>query len=421
MISVLVIVAVVQVIAIIQLRRLNLNLDRGNEWIANRFALAVQNGGAKAGSGSGSGGGTALGMGNAHAGGSMHGLGFLATLGAASTIANSPLTEWAMLGIPGSWRPQSKLKRDMAKQQAGFWNKKGTGGAEGEYAMSYMNRSQFMRAARQAAREYPQFGRRNTYRSAAAALRGVEQAGGGRGDALGALTGAGFTNNRMKDIAIRTWGIVDDNAEDETLANKQLGHVVAATQEAQRQAYRLVNGTGGSTEEVAAAYATLEQSVFRFRRANYGGVRLDGGAAWGEERAFVMDYMGDPANGIPAAQTEQKIKDLQNLRNGDLSVQTSNTMLANITPDQAGRMMDWIGNEHALRTEDAVARLIANPTSQQALRDVREQVVRATDTDQWQSGAPRTSWNNLAPPDPRTPINGDWARRLRGVTRLLNY
>lgn len=217
----------------------------------------------------------------------------------------------------------------------------------------------------------------------------------------------------MKDIAIRTWGIVDDNAEDETLANKQLGHVVAAVQEAQRQAYRVVNGTGGNAEEVAAAYSTLEQSVFMYRRANYGGVRLDGGAATGVERDFVEDYMNAP--------TKEKIKALQELRDGGGPLATANPMLGGINQDQAGRMMDWIGNEHALRTEQAVAALVADPTSQQALRDVREQVVRATDTDQWQSGAPRTSWNNLAPPDPRTPINPDWARRLRGVTRLLNY
>ncbi|MGY4098667.1 hypothetical protein ACW2Q0_03755 [Nocardia sp. R16R-3T] len=280
--------------------------------------------------------------------------------------------------------------------------------------MSYQNRSQFMRAARNAAREYPVWGRRNTFRSAAAALRGLEDAGGGRGDAMGALTGAGFSRDRMKDIAIRTWGIVDDNAEDETLANKQLGHVVAAVQEAQRQAYRVVNGTGGSSEDVAAAYSTLEQSVFRYRRANYGGVRLDGGNVTGVERDFVEDYMNAP--------TKEKIKALQELRDGGGPIATANPMLNGITQDQAGRMMDWIGNEHALRTERAVSALLEDPTSQQALRDVREQVVRATDTDQWQSGAPRTSWNNLAPPDPRTPLNQAlWTRRLRGVTRLLNY
>ncbi|WP_157124583.1 hypothetical protein, partial [Nocardia pseudovaccinii] len=55
-IAVLFFTAVVMIVAFLQARRFTGNLDRGNEWIANRFALAVQNGGSRAGAGSGGGG-----------------------------------------------------------------------------------------------------------------------------------------------------------------------------------------------------------------------------------------------------------------------------------------------------------------------------------------------------------------------------
>lgn len=89
--AVMVITLIVEVIAISQLKHLSASLDRGNDWIAGRFALAVQNGMTRSGGG---GSGTALGMGTVRASGGLAGFRAVATLGAVSTINSSPVTAW---------------------------------------------------------------------------------------------------------------------------------------------------------------------------------------------------------------------------------------------------------------------------------------------------------------------------------------
>ncbi|NUS44702.1 MAG: hypothetical protein HOQ24_13570 [Mycobacteriaceae bacterium] len=88
--AIFVIGGLVEIVAILQLRRLSNGLNRGNEWIANRFALATQ--GVRGGAG-GSGSGTALGMGEHGASRGM-GVGSIAALAAISTIDSNPLTGW---------------------------------------------------------------------------------------------------------------------------------------------------------------------------------------------------------------------------------------------------------------------------------------------------------------------------------------
>ncbi|MDO3648248.1 hypothetical protein [Nocardia mangyaensis] len=95
--AVFVIGAVVELVAFSQLRRLSKSLRRGNEWMANRFALATQGQiGANGGGGGGGGGESrALGMGDVAVAGALGGgLGGLAGFAALSTISGSPATEW---------------------------------------------------------------------------------------------------------------------------------------------------------------------------------------------------------------------------------------------------------------------------------------------------------------------------------------
>ncbi|WP_280406585.1 hypothetical protein, partial [Nocardia carnea] len=92
-VAVIVIAAVVQIVAILQMGRLSKSLTRGSDWAANRFALAVQ--GAPAGSG-----GSALGMGGGAGKGSGggSGMGSIAALAALNTVNTSPLTAWLAAG-----------------------------------------------------------------------------------------------------------------------------------------------------------------------------------------------------------------------------------------------------------------------------------------------------------------------------------
>ncbi|MEU7629222.1 hypothetical protein AB0C34_04435 [Nocardia sp. NPDC049220] len=400
--AVFVVGGIVEIIAIFQLKRLSRSLDRGNEWLANRFALTIQgNTGAR-----GSSGGSALGMGAVGAKQSLPGASVLAGLAAVSTVNSSPATEWLLGGTRSPLRPFARAERTSQMAQWALWSRPGFGGSDGHYAQSYMNRMMFGNAARRAARAA---GGVDTVRGAAAALQGMEDVGGKVSDAWGALTAAGFTDETVMFNGIRSWAIVDANSDDWTLADKHLGHVVAAVQRAQHSSLRLVQGEGAS-EEAAADLATLQAAAFRYRRANPGGVTLDGGAATGPQRRFVDDYMDTP--------TQAKIKQLQKLSNGDLTVATG--MLANIDQADAGRMMQWIGNEHAKRVLEHVDTVLTDPADGELLRNARRVIVAATDTDQWAAGASRTPWNSLAPPGINNSALPGWNSALREVAILLS-
>ncbi|WP_280377625.1 hypothetical protein [Nocardia wallacei] len=396
--SVMFIAAVVMVIAIFQLAQLSKGMDRGHEWISQRVAGAAL--GDRPGAGVT---GAVMGMGTTRANGSL-GAGMLAGLAAVSTISNSPATEWLAGRTRSPLRPFSRTERKAQLASWNVWNSPGFGGAQGWYRQSYLNRQQFAEAARTAAKRY---GGIDTARGVAAALQGIQDVGGTLADARGALLGAGFTNQKLIQYGLRSWGIVDANAEDETLADKHLGHVVAAMERAQHSANLVARGRGDATE-AAADLATLQASTFRFRRANPGGVTLDGGLPGGPQRAWVDDYMTTP--------TLPKIKALQKLASGETPPTGMN--LAGIDQRGAARMLTWIGNEHAMRVQQRVNRLLADPTDPQRIRDARAAIVAATDTDQWASGVHHTPWNALHPPGNNPPPR-DWEDRMGPVADLL--
>jgi hypothetical protein len=394
--------AIVEIVAISQLRRISAGLDHGNEWLANKFALAIQGSGG-AGHASGGGGGTALGMGTVGAHHSLSSNKLLDGLGAVSTIGNSAATEWLWGKTRSPLRPWSRKERAASLGQWGFWGSEGTGGAKGYYAQSYMNRRLFATTAREAAH---QNGGVNTVRGAAAALQAMHDVGGKVSDAYGALTGAGFTNEKIKLAALRSWGIVEANAGTWTLGDKRLGHMVSAVQRAQDSALRLIDGTGNA-DEVAADLATMQAAAFSFHRANSAPVTLTGA-----QQDFVDDYMQAPA--------QAKILQLQRLANGDL--EAADGGLRGMNAVDAGRMMQWIGNRHAQLTLSAANHVLANPADPHRLRQARQVVAAATDTDQWSSGAKRTPWNSLAAPSDNhpNPVRPGWGRALAGVGGRLN-
>ncbi|MEV4126220.1 hypothetical protein [Nocardia sp. NPDC049707] len=105
--AVIVIAGTAEIVAISQLKRLSSGLDRGNDWIANRFALAIQ--GARA-SGGGSG-GTALGMGTLRAGGSASKHGLMTSLGTINTANTSPVVAWLAMKTNRPLDPFARLKK----------------------------------------------------------------------------------------------------------------------------------------------------------------------------------------------------------------------------------------------------------------------------------------------------------------------
>ncbi|MFE4455800.1 hypothetical protein ACFROC_00450 [Nocardia tengchongensis] len=109
--AVMVIAVFVEIIAISQLKHLNASLTRGNDWIAGRFALAVQNGMTRSGGGSGAG-GSALGMGTVRASSGLAGMRAIATLGAVSTINSSPVTAWLAKRKMGPLNPYARQRQN---------------------------------------------------------------------------------------------------------------------------------------------------------------------------------------------------------------------------------------------------------------------------------------------------------------------
>ncbi|WP_174190049.1 hypothetical protein [Nocardia barduliensis] len=103
--AVIIIAGAVEIIAISQLRRLNLSLSSGNDWVAGRFAAAVQ-GPPRPGGGSGA--GAALGMGAAQARGA---LGIVPGMAALNTINMSPVTAWLAAATPNPLSPLSRRKK----------------------------------------------------------------------------------------------------------------------------------------------------------------------------------------------------------------------------------------------------------------------------------------------------------------------
>lgn len=395
--------AIFEIVAILQLKRLSKSLDRGNEWIANRFALAVQgSGGGARGSG---GGATALGMGAAGAAHSMR-MGILPALAAFSTVSNSPATEWLLGRTRSPLRPFARIEREAQLGQWGFWGAPGVGGRLGSYAQSYIHRPVFTRAAREAARAAPQGGI-NTVRGAAAAIQGLVDIGGKVTDAPAALLAAGFTDEDIMFNAIRSWSIVDDNAKGWTLGNNHLGRVVAAVQRVQDSSLRLIDG-GSSTGEVAADLATLQAAAFRYRRSAPAGVTLRT-----DEEQFVTSYLNTPTEDV--ARTLQTVAGGGTVTSGPLvGGPFANDALA------AQRMLGEIGSRQADRVLRSVNDVLGDPADQELLRVARGHIADTVLTDQALSGAKRTATNTPTPPRQGSPQRPGWAPPMVLVGNRLN-
>ncbi|WP_433683849.1 hypothetical protein [Nocardia sp. CA-119907] len=425
--AVLFITAVVMIVAFLQARRFTGNLDRGNEWIANRFALAVQNGGSRAGGGGG-GGGTALGMGQFGAGHKMSGMGMMALMGGASTIANSPLTEWLMMGLPGSFHPQSRLKKAITKAQGGVWAEDDRfGGRYGWYSMSYMNREFFSRTA---AEEGEAYGGLDTYfGNAGAAYSVMAKNGGSAGDAFGAMIGAGARDERMARISAESVETIRKAAAATPLRDADLSFVAAAVHQVENSSRLVVAGTGTPMqrqryiEETAAHIGTLEQSVREYRAFRSGGVALDGGAAAGPQLGYVREYMNnvvaDPqrAERMMQALNEVVVGAPFNL-NAANAVERTMLQHAGVDVTTADRMKKWIINEHALELETAFDALRGDVTNVYSHRNMRDAAYRATRTRHVMdggTGAPPV----MVTPSGGNPINPNWAPGMASVNRAI--
>ncbi|WP_330179386.1 hypothetical protein OHB26_23305 [Nocardia sp. NBC_01503] len=417
--SVFVMGAILEVIAISQLKRLDASLDRGNDWVANRFSQTLH-GATQQGSG---GGGTALGMGNV--GAQRHGLGILKTFAAASVIGGSPLTALA-LQRRNPALPFSELETAASLANWGAQSVPGLGGPMGWNVQSMLNRQMFAESARRAAEKT---GGIDTVLGAAAAIQGAIDVGAGIADLNGALQGAGFTDTALISRAVKSWNIAEKDSEGNVLSDKHLAHTAAALNRAQTTTNRLTRGGGrfkpGDSDQAAADIATLQASAYRLRRRRSGGVTLDEGSADHPQLDFVNDYMDRPSqsklialanviNGTAAPSEEQALAnpDAARLRR-HMGVLAD----AGVARYDADRMWAWIGNEHAKRILGAANALAENPDNRELMQEVRRQVVGARDSESWTPNGMRTPLQQFARPRTSLP-DGDWTA-MAGVAERL--
>ncbi|MEU7764776.1 hypothetical protein AB0B25_06600 [Nocardia sp. NPDC049190] len=333
--TVFVLAGIVMLGAIVQLRRLAGSLDSGNNRAANRVASALQG---PSGSGGGGGG---PGMGSGGAKNSLPAA-LLANLATVSTLNSSPIVG-LLMGRKSPFDPDTRLRY------------------RGELAM-LRDREQLRAAAVDAGKRGGGIG---TARGAAAAVHGVLEMGGSLGNAGAALVAAKFTDRNQIYTALRLHARVLRDAEDETLLSKPVGRLVTAL--------RLAETEGHSP----ASLATLEGFALKFREAN--GERVIPGLT-DAERIRVHNYFADPTmeelHAIRKMATEEK----------------------GATLDSGGRMMAYIGTEHARRSAEAVESLMQAPADPTRWRAVQAEISAAQYTDLWASGVNRTPWN--APPRP---------------------
>ncbi|WP_327149499.1 hypothetical protein [Nocardia sp. NBC_01329] len=361
---VLILGAVVQTVALFQFRRLSAALHQGNEWIVNRFALALQ----QAPGGGGGGGASALGMGASGLGNAgVPGLGLLAGAAALSTLNNNPASAWLFNRVspldPHSWKRQ----RAMSDQWAAWntrWNGEKIGGSDGLFTHAYLDRLHLSHAARDATAVSLGAGRGgvNTTRGAAAAVDGVLVGGGGfLGQVAASLRGSGFTDEDMIQRAVEARGYVVKHAGDVPLADKNLAEVVAASN------YSAAMNT-------PAAAAELERAVLNYSLGREG-IQLRGAA-----RDAGEDYL--------AAPSRAKLTRLQQVAAGEET--------AGYSEAEAARALRWIGDEHARRVSDTVTDLVSDPSAENRRRFYAAQNA-AVDTDYWAAKSTPLPASALAP------------------------
>ncbi|WP_159842322.1 hypothetical protein [Nocardia sp. CY41] len=379
---VFVIGAGVEVVAIVQVRRLSRNIDEANDWVTHRIGAAIQNPGTAQGAGGGAPLGMGLGMGNS---GAANSLTPLAMLGAISTINSSPVTAWAAGGRLNPLSPWSWLDHMDKKNKArGMKTKDLRAAAHAGVHTQVHNANTARDGIARARRRARVLGLDSSAdREAAFAAQNVVHMTGLSSNIPFALQMAGVRRRELH----RAWNATTDvikHTDKEPLQSGHIGHVVAAHGLFENE---LVNGH--DPQMVRARFHALEAVVDRYRGDFPGGVALRTPELENLGRSYVLNPEMD------------FITRLQKISSGDISdtILVHGGHIADLTPHDADRLGKWITNEHALRIQAATNWAAQDPTDLERIRVLRAEIDNGTQTIQYQQGKPSTGANSLAQPD----------------------
>ncbi|MEV5840118.1 hypothetical protein [Nocardia sp. NPDC052112] len=373
MMKILFLCAVVNVVAIFQVRHLSKAMRSGSDWIANRLGLAAQ-GSSSPGHGGG-GGGRALGMGNANVNNSMSPLGVLA---AATTINSSPITGWvAGRNSPlsrWSWLDQLEKRNKARGLATEDLRAAAHATAFDRVWLATVARDGIARARRT---------RRGRTREAAFAANNVAHATGLTTGIYHGLLMAGMSEREARLAADVEVDIIR-HADRESLASGHLSRVLAAHKHFERDAIR----NPGERNAMARLHG-LEASVDRYRGEYSGGVQISD-----RLHRLGYEYLRNPE--------EAFIGSLQTAASGPAtggSLTLPGGRMEPVTANEADRLRQWLSNEHALRIQAATIWVAEDPTDLQRIRVLRSEIDRAAMTDQLQAGRSITGAVSLAQPD----------------------
>ncbi|WP_067802514.1 hypothetical protein [Nocardia beijingensis] len=375
---VFVIGAGVEIVAIIQVRRLSRNIDEANDYVTNRVGAAIQSGGSSGGGGGGGGGsalGIGMGMGNSNVASSMTPL---AMVGAISTINSSPLTAWVAGGRLNPLNPFSRVDHvDKKLKKKGLKTKDLREAAHG----GLYDRVAAANAARRGIRRSG-----NSHRSERGAAFAMENfthltgSGGPQAGGYHALLMAGVPEH-MAQRALEARTDIIRHADAEPLASKHLANVLAAHKHLENHFHT------NDRQMYMARYHALEASVDRYRGDYQGGVHIS------EDLARLgRSYIANPSKNF--------MDSLQAHANGTTPTTPALTIRGRqLTTNEADRLRSWISNEHALRIQATTNWVGQDPRDFDRIRVLRSEIDKAAQTDQWQAGRSITGAVSLPQPD----------------------
>lgn len=427
---VLVLISIVLVVGSRQLRRMNDRLTASSDWVSDRITQSVQAGGVFAAAGAGGGGGGGMGIiGLANSlPATTRGSSMTERLAALSIWANSPLSEWAAGKTRGPARPYAGLERDA---NVAWWQAQttpGLAGRDGFWANSIYDRKLYSESARYAAE---QFGGIDTIWGAAAALLGNEDTRIPAAAAMGAMRGAGFTNEEIMFHATRSAGIIENTADRNPGAYQNIASVVAAMNRVTVSTSSFTSGRPrGTAIEVASDFAALQKTAFLFNRTNgYDEVHLRP-----NQDQFVRRYVDQQPDyynidsirvlqGLAEGRNMERVLEGEELALDPQQQDRYRRELAGIDRVGAIRMMKWISNTESARVLDSVNAAVLNPHDATLLRLARDRIDAAANTSHWMDGINTAASRTVTPPDltrdPLNPPGGSWGPRMDEVARWL--
>lgn len=313
--AVIIIAGTVEIVAILQLKRLSSSLSRGNDWIANRFSLAIQGSQTK----SSSSGGVALGMGGGGGDGGKpsSGMGFVSTLGALNTINSSPVTAWLAGGIVNPLNPLAPTRRRIERSTRRILASREEG-----YIEHQLSRTNWRGVAVAAARQH---GGMNTQLGVSRALKALRDNKVPESRVHQVLLASGASHDMVNH------SLAALSTQESTMSQNPYGF--APLQKAIATAWAVENHVGHEAHEAYAAQAVIAADSFvRHSNAPAPGATID--------HAFV-----------------QRVEN---------NWHSDRALRAAITPDEwnsAGRDTRWhIGHRVATMHRDAAQTYYANPT-----------------------------------------------------------